>query len=613
MKSVFGKYADVNLTTGEISEFNIPNDLYEKHLGGRGIAVRLLLENLKPQTDPLGEDNILIFGTGPLQGTRVAGAGRHIVATKSPKTQAISDSYAGGYFGEALGSSGYDGLIIRGKGEQPQYISLIDKEPKIHDAEELWGFSTYETEDKLKEKYKGSRVSSIGQAGENLVKFACIINDLGRAAGRPGFGAVMGSKNLKAVVVRGDFEKKLANEKGFNSTRGYFARELNKSAESLGKYGTAGSVSTLNELGILPTKNFKEGEFSSAEEIGGEHMYDTILTRRETCANCPIRCKRQVKARFAKEEVEAAGPEYETLAAFGSLCLNDNLESIVLANHKCNTYGLDTISTGNNIACIIEATEKGLIDTDLSWGDADGIVKTVDKIGRREGIGAEIARGKGYLENEYGIDFAVGMKNLEASMHEPRGKKGFGIDFATSPRGATHLEGLHDEYLMVDKPAPELGINEPMDRLSFNGKPKAVNTWDKLTSFGNSLILCRFTSTIQTGKGYNFDQIRDMTSKATGLEIDLEKMLRIGERNYAILKLASVRAGWTKEKDGLHPRFHKPLQEGVCAGERITKDEMNQQIEYLYELKGFDEFGPTSGKLEELEIGELKEYRPTTD
>lgn len=608
MKGHFGHYLVVHLSKEEIDEYEVPEDWIKKHIGGRGVGARILLEELKPETVPLGPENIILFGTGPFQGTGIAGAGRHVVISKSPKTKSISDSYAGGFFAHELGTSGYAGIIVTGKAENPKYISLIEGNVKINDAKELWGLDTITTENRLKEEYEGAKVCSIGQAGEKLTKFACIINDYGRAAGRPGFGAVMGSKNLKAIVVKGGISKGFHDEEGLNQKKAEFARALmDEAGKELGKYGTPGSVLGLNELGILPTKNFQEGVFKGAEGISGKKLYEELLTERDTCTGCPIRCKRVVKTGFNGEVIEGHGPEYETVAGFGSLCLNDNLKSIAAANHKCTLYGLDTISTSNIIAFVMEATEKGLLDTDLSWGDAKGIVKMVDKIGKREGLGNELAKGLDYLQDEIGADFAMVIKGQEIPMHDPRGKKGFGLDYATSPRGGTHLEGLHDTYLETESPAPELGVNSFVDRMEFEGKPKLTKIWDELTSFGNSLIMCRFTSPVRTGESYNYDKIRELLKLVTGIDLTAEEMLKVGERNYTLLKILSAAVGgYTREDDDLPKRLKEPLPQGGSAGEPIPHDFLQEKIDELYELRGFDNYGPTDEKLEQLDLEELR-------
>lgn len=610
MRGYFGRYLVVNLTSLSIKDFNIPEDWIKKHLGGRGIAARILAEELNGGEDALGTKNILIFGTGPLQGLNIAGAGRHIVMAKSPKTGTVNGSYAGGFLAQELGSSGYDGIIVRGKAKSPKYISLIKGVAEIHDASELWGKDTAETERRLKEHYKGSRVASIGPAGENLVKFSCIINDRNRAAGRPGFGAVMGSKKLKAIVIKGGIEKPLADKDALSNARAEFAKGLveNKGLETLTKYGTSRGVLGLNELGILPTQNFKRGMFEGAEEISGELMEERILVERDNCTACPIRCKRVVETEFAGEKVEAkfGGPEYETIAAFGSLCLNDNLDAIALANQKCNQYGLDTISTGNIISFLMEAAENGKVKLDLKWGDTKGIIQIIEKIAFREGIGDLIAEGIDHLANELNAkEFATMIKNQEVPMHDPRGKTAFGLSYATTPRGGQHMEGIHDTpYLESEPVTPELGVTETMDRFDWEGKPRVAKIYEDLQSFTNSLIMCAFTN-VMTGEDYNYPQIRDLVKATTGLEIGPDEMLKIGERNYLLLKLHAAKDGYKRRDDGLPKRLKEPLPNGASAGKPIPDRVLQEKIDEYYKLRGFGKHGPTDQKLKDIGLSEF--------
>jgi len=390
MEGCFGKYLKVDLSNDSLEDYEIPEKWMQDYLGGRGIGARILLEEMSGGEDPLGQKNILIFATGPLQGTRIPGSGRHVVISKSPKTGSVSDSYAGGFFAHELATTGYDGIMIQGSADSPVYISIDENGPSINGAEDLWGEEVAVIDEKLKERHDGGRVAAIGKAGENLVKFSCIINDRNRAAGRPGFGAVMGSKKLKAILAKGTRDLPIKDQKLLNEKKMEFFEQLDESGTiEWGKYGTTGIVEPLDEMGILPTKNFQEGVFDEAENIDGTTLHEMVLKGRDNCTACPVKCKRIVQTEFAGEEVEKryGGPEYETIAAFGSLCLNSNISSIALANQKCNKYGLDTISAGDTIAFLMEASEKGLIDEDIEWGDPEIIIDLIDKIANREGIG----------------------------------------------------------------------------------------------------------------------------------------------------------------------------------------------------------------------------------
>jgi len=609
VQGIYGRYLEVDLASGEIKDREIPEGWYELHLGGRGIAARLLLDLVPPEADPLGPENVLVFATGPLQGTGLAGAGRHVVAAKSPKTGAISDSYAGGFFGHELGRSGYDGIIVRGRAETPVYLLLYEGKAELREAGVLWGKTTGETEEVLKERHPGVRVAVIGPAGENLVRMACIIHDRTRAAGRPGLGAVMGAKRLKAIAVKGHTEKPLADPESFARARAAFAKELmsDPGMVRFGEYGTARGLTWLSEMGMLPTDNFREGMFEQAEAIGGERLAETILVDRDTCAGCPIRCKRVVKAEFAGGQVvpEYGGPEYETLAAFGSLLRCSHLPAIAYANQLCNAYGLDTISAGVAIAALMEASEKGLIDEKIPWGDPEAIIAWVERIAHKQGLGKEIGeRGLAAWARSVGADFVMTIKGVEVPMHEPRGKVGLGLSYATSPRGATHLEGMHDTMLEGNAPTPELGVTEGVDRFQLSGKAKLAVLYENLRSFTNSLVMCVFTANM-TGSHYNYPQIRELVRYATGLELSPEGMLKIGERNFALLRLYSGLVGYRKSDDGLPKRFHEPLPQGASAGRPIDPEAFQRELDDYYRLRGWDDYGPTPEKLRALGLDEL--------
>jgi len=612
MQGSFGRYLDVDLTTRTIVDYVIPEEWSRLYIGGRGIAARILLKELSGKEDPLSADNILVLGTGPFQGTGLLGAGRHVVMGLSPKTGSVADSYVGGFFGHELGRSGYDGIILRGAATEPVYLTLLNARGEIRPAKDLWGKGTGETERILLERHPRGRIASVGIAGENKVQMACIIHDRSRSAGRPGLGAVMGAKRLKAIVVHGDREKPLYDRERFNKERAAYAKSVyDEGMKRFGEYGTAGGVTWLSEMGILPTKNFQEGTFDQAEAIGGERLHDTILVDRESCAGCPIRCKRAVKTSFAGRDVtpEFGGPEYETIGAFGSLCLNDNLDAIALANQLCNDYGIDTISAGVAAAFLMEASEKGLIDEKIGWGDGEAIVRLIDQIAHREGIGDKIADGLELYARELGADFAMTIKGVELPMHEPRGKQGLGISYATSPRGATHMEGVHDTMLSSDAPTPELGVDHAYDRFTLADKPNIAKVYEDLRSFENSLILCVFTVR-ETGGKYTLPQVRSLLEAATGIALSPQGMLEVGERNYALLRMHAARAGYTMEDDGLPARFSQPLPRGASADHPIDPEVMSTAIAAIYEARGYDSVGPTDETLRKLGmddcIGKIK-------
>lgn len=608
MHGYFGKYLHVDLSTGTLKDYPIPDSWYERHIGGRGIAARILLDLLPPGSDPLGPDNVLVFASGPLQGHKIAGGGRHVVVAKSPKTNAPNEAYVGGFFVHELSRTGYDGLIIVGQADKPTYLSLIDGTPELHDASDLWGKETADTEDVLKERHGDCRVSSIGPAGEKQVIFSCIISDRNRAAGRPGFGAVMGSKNLKAIAVRGHVEREVFDKDLLQKARLEYTGGLarSKDMQAFGKYGTPGGVAYLNQMGILPTHNFKKGTFEKFENITGELLYDDYMIKRDTCTACPVSCKRVVETEYKGQKVDPkyGGPEYETIGAFGSICLIDDLAAISLANQKCNAYGLDTISTGMVIAAAIEATEKGLLDSNLKWGDADAMLDMIDQMAKREGLGDELAKGIKHLADRFGEEVAVHIKGQELPMHDPRGKVGFGLSYAITPRGATHLEGMHDSMLERDEVTPEYGVTKALNRFSWDNKPEMAVLYENMRSFTNSCVLCMFT-TVMVGPGYNFPTIRKLVHATTGLDLTPEQVLEIGARNFDLIKILAAREGYTRADDGLHPRLMEALPEGGSADRPIEADTLNEMIDRVYTIRGWDQFGPTDEKLQATGMEDL--------
>ena len=579
----FGRYADVDLATGTVSEYPIPAAWQARFLGGRGIGARILADVLPELVAPLGPDNVLVFATGPFQGTGIAGASRMAVLALSPVTGRVSDSFVGGFFPHELGRSGYDGLILRGRAPRPVYLLVRDGRVELADATGLWGADVLETDRALKERHPGVRVASIGLGGEQGIPYATIMVDVSRAAGRPGFGAVMGSKNLKAIAVTGGVDKPVFAPERFVQLRKDFATWLltDPATRKRKALGTAKCVLELDRLGILPTRNFREGTFAGAEAISGERLAATLMVGRDTCTGCPVTCKRVVETSFAGESVLRAygGMEYETVAAFGSLCGVDDLPAIALASQNCNRYGLDTITTGVAIAAAMEASERGLLDEGLRWGDGVAMNRLVRQIPRREGLGALLAGGMAALEAEWGPKFVLHVKGQAVPLHDPRGKKGMGISYATSPRGATHMEGFDDEMLVgVEDPSARFGVAGDGDWRSWQDKPALCVRYENLMSFTNSLVLCAFVSMSKASGPYDpYDRLGALLAALTGTAIDAEEMLRIGARNYGLLDDLAVRLGGP-ETDGLPPRFWQPIPEGPCAGQRIDEPSLQEAI-----------------------------------
>jgi len=580
----FGRYADVDLCTGEITETEVPADWTKRFVGGRGIGARLLVDALPDRVRPLGPENVLVLATGPFQGTGVAGAGRMAVLSVSPVTGRVSDSFVGGFLPHELGRSGFDGLIVRGRSPDPAYLLVRGGRVQILDASDLWGIDVLETDGLLKARHRGVRVASIGIAGERLIPYATIMVDINRAAGRPGFGAVMGAKNLKAIAISGASDKAVYDPPRFRELRKEFAAWLlNDPATRKRKVlGTAKCVLELERLGILPTRNFQHGTFPEAEAISGERLAETLLVGRDTCTGCPVTCKRIVEGSFRNDSILPAygGMEYETIAAFGSLCGVGDLNAIALASQNCNRYGLDTITTGVAIAAAMEATQRGLLGDDgPHWGDGDAVNRLIRQITDRDGIGGLLAGGMSALVEAWGPEFVLHVKGQAVPLHDPRGKKGMGISYATSPRGATHMEGFDDEMLVgVDDPASRFGAVEIGDWRGWRGKPALCVRYENLMSFANSLVLCAFVSMSKASGPYDpFDRILALHEALTGEAIESSGMLEIGARNYHLLDDLAVRLGGPGDDD-LPPRFWRPLPEGPCAGQRIDEPSLQEAI-----------------------------------
>lgn len=606
MPALWGRMLDVDLTRGRVGEYRIPEDWTRLHLGGRGIAARILLGEVKGRPDPFGPENVLAFMTGPMTGMALAGSGRHGVYARSPLTGFFGEAYGGGFFGTELARTGWDGVILRGASAEPRYLHVTNETAELHPADALWGRTVSDTTRALLERHVGHRVACIGAAGENLVRFAAVMNDWNRAAGRTGMGAVMGSKRLKAIVVKGSTARKPVDPERYREAmKRYTATLTTPGMKEFGKYGTAGGVTPLSELGILPTRYWRAGSHPKAEDLDGVKLHDEFLAKRDNCTACPVHCKRVVETRADGQDVEAlhGGPEYETIAAFGCLQEVADLRWVSLANKLCNEHGLDTISTGSVIAWAMEATERGLLSgaAGIAFGDARRASALIHAIARREGIGDTLAEGvRRASEHLGGSEFAVHVKGCEVPMHEPRGKKALGLSYAVTPRGANHMEGLHDTMLERDNAAPELGLLKGMSRFAVEGKAHADRVLEDVRSFTNSLVVCAF-DVVDAGRGYNVHLLRECVAAATGLSIDKDEMLRIGERNYQLGRLFAVRMGLTRADDDLPKRFKDEALPFGKRREAVTDGELDRMLAEYYAERGWgDDGAPTRERLQAL-------------
>jgi len=591
-----GKILRVNLKekTTKVEELDL--EKARKYIGGRGLSSKILSEEIDPNVDPLSPENKLILTTGPLTGTPTPTGGRYMAVTKSPLTGAVACSNSGGHWGAELKFAGYDAIIVEDKADSPVYINIEDDRVEIRDASHLWGKVVSETtkilEEECAEKVK---VLTIGPAGENLSKIASIMNDVDRAAGRSGVGAVMGSKNLKAIAVKGNSKVDVYDPGKLKEVFSKCMKKIKENGvtgEGLPTYGTAVLVNIINENGIFPTNNFQTAYFEKADDISGETLAEKYLVKREACYRCPIGCGRYCKV----DDIEGGGPEYETVWAFGADCGVSDLEAIIKANFWCNEMGLDTISAGATIATAMELYEKGYIKDDeldgipLKFGNAEAIIEWTKKMGRAEGFGAKLAEGAYRLAEMYGApELSMTVKKLELPAYDPRGVQGHGLQYATANRGGCHVRG----YLI----SPEiLGLPEKLDRFSLEGKAQWVKIFQDLTAVIDSLGLCLFTSFALNAEDYS-----QLFNAVCGTEYTAETILEAGERIWNIEKIFNLKAGIDSSQDKLPKRLlEEPIPEGPSKG---WVHKLEDLLPKYYEVRGWDENGvPTEDRLKELKI-----------
>jgi aldehyde:ferredoxin oxidoreductase len=595
MAGYCGKFLRVNLSTGEINKENLDIALAKKFVGGRGLATCLLSQEIDPGIEPLEPANKIIFATGPLTGSRAPASGRHMVVTKSPLSGTVASSNSGGFWGAELKRAGFDLIVVEGKSDGPCYISIKDDTVEIRDAVTYWGKLVSEVTDLLVEEAgePKARVLVIGPAGEKLSMLASIMNDKYRAAGRSGVGAVMGSKNLKAIVVQGTGKLEPAKpdvaKEVLKKVREKI-KENDVTAKGLPTYGTSVLVNVINELGIYPTNNFQKSYFETADKVSGEALAEKFLVKNVACYGCPIACGRRSKL----DGVEAEGPEYETLWAYSADCGVDDMAAVIRANNWCNEYGLDTISAGATIACAMELYEKGIIKPDeidgpsLKFGSSEAIVEWSRKMGAAEGFGAKLALGSYRLADEYGVpELSMSVKKLELPAYDPRGVQGHGLQYATSNRGGCHVRG----YMI----SPEvLGLPEQLDRFSLEGKAVWVKTFQDLTAVIDSLGLCLFTSF-----ALGTDDYTDLFNAIVGEDWTAEMLLEAGDRIWNLERMFNLKAGVRPDADSLPKRFlEEPIAEGPSKGHVHRLGELLPQY---YEERGWSEEGiPSETKLVQL-------------
>ncbi len=625
IKGNFGRLLNVDLSSGNLTDYKVPEEYYNNYIGGKGLGARLLWDLLPADgsADPFGEENVIIFLVGPLAGHSVIGSGRYVVMTKSPLSKFVAEAYGGGLFPAELKKTGYDGVIFRGISPRPVYLEMIDGSVTLKDATNYWGKGVFEVHDAMIAKYGDkAKTALIGQAGENMVRYAAVINDKNRAAARGGVGAVLGSKLMKGIVAKGDKKSELADEARFRELRTGLRKNIIEDMnmkDGFGVYGTSGGVEYLSKSNILPTKNFKYGKFEGNNLISGQFMESSgLLVDRDNCYACAVACKRVIEGEYKGHKLTRDGSslEYETLASFGSLLDNSEVKLNGLANQMCNDYGIDTISCGVSIAYAMEAKELGLSDklgVDINWGDSDQILDAIDKIAKREGYGDQLAEGVWRMSKKIdGQHFAMHTKGMELAMHEGRGKVGLGLSYAVSPRGGTHMEGLHDSMVMRENASPDLGITEAMATTEHVGKAAVLRKFESATSFSNSLIICAF-DVAKTGQHYNLKYLQELTSAAMGIDMDTDKMIDTGDRIWNMWRMVAVREGLKAVDDDLPGRFkEEPLEYHEFGGEgtvmsKISQDKLDLMLKEYYDTRGWDKDGkPTEKTIERLGLPSFK-------
>ena len=575
----------VNLTTGTISRESLDPEIVAKFIGGRGLGTWYLSQEVAPTVEPLSAANKVFVMSGPLTATSAPTGGRYMVVTKSPLNGGAASSNCGGFWGAELRSAGYDMLILEGQAARPTYLYIKDDAVELRDAAGCWGKLVSEATAMLLQEAGDpkARVLTIGPAGEKCSPIAAVMSDKYRAAGRSGVGAVLGSKNLKAIVVRGSGRIEPAAPERAKEVVSAAIKKIRAhgvTGTGLPTYGTSVLVNVINEIGAYPTRNFQEAHFDTADRASGERLAEKYLVKNTACYHCPIACGRRCKL----DGEEGEGPEYETLWAYSANCGIDNLEPVIRANNLCNEYGLDTISAGATIACAMEMYQRGILTDNeidgppLEFGSGEAIVEWTRRMGAGEGFGAKLALGSYRLASLYGVpELSMSVKKLELPAYDPRGVQGHGLQYATSNRGGCHVRG----YVI----APEvLGVPVQVDRFALEGKAALTKLFQDLTAVIDSLGLCLFTSF-----ALNADDYRDLYNAIAGADETTASLLSAGERIWNLERLFNLAAGIDPSEDKLPKRFlTEPIPEGPSQGHVHRLPELLPQY---YQERGWDAHG----------------------
>ena len=619
MKGYNGKILRVNLGTRQVSPEEPSEEYYKIYLGGRGFIVHTLLREVPRGADPLGPENKLIFALGPITGHPFPGSGRNSVGAKSPLSGGYGESEAGGFWGAELKRSGYDAIIVEGKAEQPVYLWIKDGQPEIRDARPIWGLEVAETEKAIREELQDGRIRTavIGPAGEKLVRYASICNDISHVAGRTGMGAVMGSKRLKAIAVRGDVPPEMANREKILELSRWMGQNF-KTKTNFWQYGTGATMDYYEASGNLPIRNFVGGRFPQVEGINSQSMYKKgYVEKMDSCFGCPVRCKKKVKVDQPwKVDPVYGGPEYETLGAFGSNCGVGQIEAIMKANELCCRYGLDTISTGVTISFAMECFEKGALtlkDTDgleLTFGNASAMVEMVERIALRKGLGNLLAEGTMRAAERIGKgseEWAMHVKGEEIAMHDPRYKQGMGLHYSVHATGADHCSGIHDD--LVNKKLSEwdrIGLAESVPVYEMSGRKARmlyqVGLWRHLANY---LGLCLFLP-------WSNEQVTAAVEAITGWPMSSWRLMKTAERGMTLARIFNLREGFSGRDDRLPKRFTSSPADSSLKGVGVDPEKLAAAQKIYYQMLGWDESGvPTYARLVELNIEWAAQYLPT--
>ena len=613
MKNAFtGKILRVNLSKEKTSIETIDEIFYRRYFGGRGLISYILLNEIAPKIDPLGPENKLIFACGPITGAPVSGSGRNSIGTKSPLTGAYGEAEAGGYWGAELKRAGFDAIIVEGKASNPVYLQIQDNNVEILEASHLWGLEIKKSQETIRKDLGNItvKVAQIGPGGENLVRYASVVNDMNHVAGRCGMGAVMGSKNLKAVAVKGNTKVPVKKPKRLKKLAQWMVQNVDNVAHTLHTYGTGAEMDAGEEIGNLPINNFRDGKFLEVDSISAETLKNTVSAGMGTCFACAVACKKEV--RITKPwtvDPEYGGPEYETLASLGSNCGVSDLKAVCKANELCQKYGIDTISTGVTISFAMECFENGLLnkkdtgDIDLNFGNAESMLKMIELIGKKQGLGKLLAEGTKRASEDIGNEakkFAVHIKGQEVPMHDPRLKRGEALGYAISPTGADHVHNIHDTFLYPKLPNSynSLGILEAVPVEDFGPKKvrlyKIVGEWRTLNNF---LVMCLFTP-------WSVIQKVEIVRCVTGWNTTTFELMNVVERGNTLARIFNIREGFTEKDDWLPPRFFQPKTSGALSQTSVNPKDLQKAKLLYYDMMGWTEQGiPKQSSLDQLDIG----------